>query len=76
MNVVGHQNIGVQLALSFAQGLAEPVQLAAVVFFSKEARFAIVPALHDVQRYAIKVDARTTGHQVMLTHEIYRAWPL
>jgi hypothetical protein len=48
------------------QGLAEPVQVALVVFFAKEAGFTVVAALHDVQGDTIKLDARTTGHEDML----------
>ena len=44
----------------------QPVEASAVVFLAKEARLAIVPALHDVQRYAIKVDTRAAGHGSML----------
>jgi hypothetical protein len=35
-----------------------------IVFFAKEARFAVVPALHDVQRDTIKMDAGAAGHAV------------
>jgi hypothetical protein len=33
-----------------------------VVFLRKETRLAVVPALHDVQRYAIEVNAGAAGH--------------
>ena len=46
----------------------QPVEVSAVVFLAKEARLAIVPALHDVQRYAIKVDTRTAEHGRMLAY--------
>jgi len=37
------------------------VQVASVIFFGEEARFAIVAALHDMQWNAIEVNAGATG---------------
>ena len=51
-----------QGAAFFLERLAQPVKIGLVVFFSKEAGLSVVPALHDVQRYAIKMDAGTAGH--------------
>src|SRR3972149_5711965 len=42
--------------------------------FDEETQFAVVTALHDVERIAIEVDARAPGHSLML-HQINRAWP-
>ncbi len=60
--MVGHQRVGVKRALLFLQGFPQPVEVGLIIFFAKEARFAVVPALHDVQRYAIKMDAGAAGH--------------
>ena len=38
-----------------------------VVGVGKEARLAVVPALHDMQGHAIKVNAGAAGHDRMLT---------
>jgi hypothetical protein len=51
------------------------VQVAAVVLFTKEAGFAVVPALHNVQRYTIKVDAGAAGHEGMLVRKYIEPGP-
>jgi hypothetical protein len=51
------------------------VQAAAVVLFTKEAGFAVVPALHNVQRYTIKVDAGAAGHEGMLVRKYIEPGP-
>jgi hypothetical protein len=51
------------------------VQVAAVVLFTKEAGFAVVPALHDVQRHAIKVNAGAAGHEGMLARKYIEPGP-
>ena len=60
--MIGHKGVGVERALFFLQGLAQPVEVGLVVFFAKEAGFAVVPALHNVQGNAIKMDAGAAGH--------------
>jgi len=62
MDVVGHQRVGVKRAVLFLQRFAQPVEVGLIIFFAKEARFAVVPALHDVQRHTVKMDARAAGH--------------
>ena len=37
-----------------------------VVFFAEEAGFAVMPALHDVQRNIIKMDAWAAGHGTII----------
>jgi hypothetical protein len=37
-----------------------------IILFAEEARFAVVPALHDVQRYAIEMDAGAAGHATII----------
>jgi hypothetical protein len=49
-------------ALGLPERFAQPVEVAAVIFLAEEARFAIVAALHDVQRDTVKMDARAAGH--------------
>ena len=39
------------------------MQIGVLVLFAKEAGFAVVSPLHDVQRYAIEVNPGTTGHE-------------
>ena len=42
----------------------------ASAFLGEESGFAIVAARHDVQRDAIKLDARAARHEIMLAHKI------
>ena len=60
--MVCHQGVGVKHAPLFLQGFAQPVEVGLVVLFSEEARFAVMPALHDVQGYSVEVDAGASGH--------------
>lgn len=60
--VVGHEGVGMQGEVFFAQGFAQPVQVSVVVFFCEEAGLAIVSSLHDVQRNGIEMDALAAGH--------------
>jgi hypothetical protein len=46
------------------------VDIGVAVSFGKEAGFAVVPALHDVQRCAIKVNAGTTSHESTIAEKI------
>ena len=75
VDVVGHQRVGVKRALLFLQRFAQPVEVCLIIFFAKEARLAVVPALHDVQRYAIKMDAGRRGIGTIIAN-IIRPWPL
>ena len=65
--MIGHQHIGVQRGVELGERLAQPEQITALVFLAEEARFAIMAALHDVQRDAIEVDAWAAGHVGILT---------
>jgi len=47
---------------SFFKASPGQVEIGRVVFFSKETGFAIVPALHDVQRDPIKFNMGAVGH--------------
>lgn len=62
MNVVGHERIGVQRALGLGQSLTTSAHVAREIFLTKATSFTIVPALHDVQRNVVKLDARSAGH--------------
>lgn len=61
--MVGHEGVGVERAAFLLQGLAQPVEVDLVILFAKEARLAIMPALHDVQGNAIEMDAGAAGHE-------------
>ena len=69
MYMIGHRDIGVQFALCLTKRLVQPVQVATVVFLSKKTRLTVVPALHDMQRYGIKVDVGATKHKSMLARK-------
>ena len=66
MHMIGHQCIGVQVTGFFLKGFTQPVQVGVVVLFREEARLAIVAALHDMQRYAIDMDAGSARHALTL----------
>ncbi len=68
-DVMGHQHIGMQRALGVAQRFSPPMQVAAVVFLAEKTRFAVVAALHDVERNSIKLDTRASGHEIMLARK-------
>lgn len=62
MNVVGHQDVSVELAASLPEGFVQPVEVGVVIVFVQEAGVAVVPALHDVQGQTIKMGTATTWH--------------
>jgi hypothetical protein len=70
VHVVGHQDVYVKRAFVLGQGCFQPMQIAEVIFFAKEARLAIVAALHDVQGYSIQMD---TGRRGMALHKVFNA---
>jgi hypothetical protein len=45
----------------FGERFTQPVQVTLVVFFREHAGFAIVSALHNVQRDVIELDAWAAG---------------
>ena len=69
MDMVRHQDVGVEFAFGLTDRFAEPVKIAGVVFFAEETRLTVMPALYDVQRYTIKVDAGAAGHEGMLARK-------
>ena len=54
------------MTLSSTLDKRELAQVAAVVFLGEETGFTIVPALRDVQRDTIKIDAGAAGHETVL----------
>lgn len=85
VNVIRHQCVCVQCTLRVAKGSPEPMQVDAVVGVGKEARFAVVPALHDVQGNIVQVNARSARHggnrrrqacETPSDRWMNRAWPL
>ena len=64
MDAIGHQYVGVQKTLMVGESLAQPMQVGLVVFLPEEAGFAVVAALHDVQRNLVKLDAGAARHTV------------
>jgi hypothetical protein len=59
--MVGHQRVGVQRATGPRKRLAEPVQVAEVIFLGEEAGLVLVAALYGVQRCTFEVGARAAG---------------
>jgi hypothetical protein len=55
-----------QRTFSLSQCLAQPVQVTQVIVFGEKTGFAVVAALHDVQRDTIQMDARAAEHTGML----------
>jgi hypothetical protein len=45
------------------------MQVAGVVSLTEKTRLAVVAALHDVERNSIKLDARASGHEIMLARK-------
>ena len=50
----------------FYKPLAQLVKIGLVVFFAEKVGFAVMPALHDVQRNIIKMDAWAAGHGTII----------
>ena len=68
--MVRHEHIGVELTSLLIQRHAQPRQVSVIVFFAKEAGITVVPALDDVQGYAIEVNAGTTRHDQTLAEKM------
>jgi hypothetical protein len=66
MQVVGHQDVGVQCAAFTLQRFAQPAKIGEPVLVSEEARPPIVPPLDDVKRQAVDMDAWAAGHAASL----------
>jgi hypothetical protein len=67
MHVIGHQNEGVQRTTGSDQRLTQPLEITVVIILRKEARLAVMAALHNVQRYVGKVDAGAARHRDILS---------
>ncbi len=48
MHMIGHQDIGMDMALEFVTGCLEVFLVTRIVLLSKETRLAIIPSLNDV----------------------------
>ena len=59
--MIGHQQVGMKLTFVVSQRFTQPVQVAGVVRLAKEACLAVVPALYDVERDTIELDAGAAG---------------
>jgi hypothetical protein len=61
VDMVGHQHVGMELAVLALQRLAQPAKVGVAILVNEEAGSTIVASLHDVQRYTVDVDPRTPG---------------
>jgi hypothetical protein len=52
----------IEMAHATPQAFVQPAKVSVAILVIEEAGPAIVATLHDVQRYAVDVDARTPGH--------------
>ena len=50
MDVVGHEGIGVNLAVPIGRRFLQPVEVNVIVLLSKETRLSVDPALNNVLR--------------------------
>jgi hypothetical protein len=62
MNVVSHQNIGMNAAAGLASILGHPLQIEVVILFSKETSLAVIPTLDQVQRNTRQDQAGAAWH--------------
>jgi hypothetical protein len=60
--MVGHQHVGMELAVLPLQRLAHPAKVGVAILVIEEAGSTIVASLHDVQRYTVDGDPRVPGH--------------
>jgi len=51
MHMIGHQDIGMDMALEFVTGCLEVFLVTRIVLLSKETGLAIIPSLNDVLGY-------------------------
>jgi hypothetical protein len=62
VDVVGHQDIGMDGALVTLGSFREPVEVRTIVTFLKEDRFAAVATLHDMHRDIGQKESRFPWH--------------
>ena len=62
VHMVRHEHVAMQGNLGRLHRFAQPMQEAVVILLCEEARFAIVPAQHDVQRLTREMDAGSALH--------------
>lgn len=66
MDVVGHEDVGVDDAAPVGSRFLEPVEVAVIVLLGEEAGLAIDASLDEVLRNSGKLDARAAGHGLIL----------
>jgi hypothetical protein len=66
VDVVGHQDVGVDRATDIGGDLREIVEIGAPIGIVEEAGLAIDAALHEMDRHAGKHEARPARHPPML----------
>lgn len=72
--MMGHEHVGMQRTAGFTKRLAKLVEISAIVVFTKTG-FAVMAALHDMQRYVIQMNACSTKREPIVAEE-YSTWPL
>ena len=76
MHVVSHQNIGVDRATPVRRRLHQPVEVAVIILFGKEAGFPVDTALHDVLRYPGEFYAWAAWHGGFLMEKYSKLTPV
>ena len=64
--MVGHEHVGVEGGVGVCQCVTQPAEIGVVIVVAEEARFAVVPSLHEVQGYIAQMKAGSTRHGVAL----------
>jgi len=62
MNMVGHQDVRMKLAVFALQGIAQPAKVGVAILITEKTGLAVVATLYDVQRDTVDVNAWTPGH--------------
>ena len=60
--MVGHQDVGVNTAISLAGGISQTIKVEAVIVVAKETGLAVIATLDQVQRNAGKRQTGTAWH--------------
>jgi hypothetical protein len=62
MNVIGHQDVGMDDAIPIGSRLLQPMEVAVIVLLGKEARLSIDASLNEMHRHSGKMDSRAAWH--------------
>ena len=57
MDMIGHQDVRMELTVLALQGVAQPAKVGVAILVIEETGPAIVATLHDMQRYTVEADA-------------------